>query len=119
MTYAPANGGCTCVNEIFALAADYPAADGESAKFFQIMQNKLHFAVTGQTAPQLISGRADHTKLNMRLTTWKGARVQKSDVTIAKNYPMRRFNRPSRLDGEDRSAMTKPDSMWVCDLPMW
>jgi hypothetical protein len=74
------------VKEIFALAADYRASDAESVKFFQIMQNKLHFASTGKTAPELISGRADHTKPNMGLTTWKGAQVQKSDVTIAKNY---------------------------------
>lgn len=74
------------VKEIFALAADYRASDAESIKFFQIMQNKLHFAATGKTAPELISGRADHTKPNMGLTNWKGAHVQKSDVTIAKNY---------------------------------
>lgn len=74
------------VKEIFALAADYRASDADSVKFFQIMQNKLHFAASGKTAPELISGRADHTKPNMGLTTWKGAHVQKSDVTIAKNY---------------------------------
>ena len=74
------------VKEIFALAADYRASDSESVKFFQIMQNKLHFAVTGKTAPELISGRADHTKPNMGLTTWKGTQVQKIDVSIAKNY---------------------------------
>jgi hypothetical protein len=74
------------VKEIFALAADYRATDAESVKFFQIMQNKLHFAASGKTAPELISGRADHTKPNMGLTTWRGAQVQKSDVTIAKNY---------------------------------
>ena len=53
------------VKEIFSLAADYRASDIESVKFFQIMQNKLHFAATGKTAPELISGRADHSKPNM------------------------------------------------------
>lgn len=74
------------VKEIFALAADYSASERQSVKFFQIMQNKLHFAVTGATAPELIARRADHSKPNMGLTTWKGSQVQKTDVTIAKNY---------------------------------
>ncbi len=50
------------------------------------MQNKLHFAVTGKTAAELIDERADHTKPNMGLATWKGSAVRKTDVTVAKNY---------------------------------
>ena len=61
------------VKEIFALAADYQPKALECTRFFQTMQNKLHFAVTGKTAAELIEGRADHTKPNMGLTTWKGA----------------------------------------------
>jgi hypothetical protein len=74
------------VKEIFALAADYQPKAPECARFFQTTQNKLHFAVTGKTAAELIEGRADHTKPNMGLTTWKGDAVRKADVTVAKNY---------------------------------
>jgi hypothetical protein len=74
------------VREIFALAADYEANDKDTAKFFQIIQNKLHFAATGKTAAELIAARADHTRPNMGLTTWTGGSVRKADVTVAKNY---------------------------------
>jgi hypothetical protein len=74
------------VREIFALAADYRASDRETDAFCKVIQNKLHFAATGQTAAALIAGRADHTKPNMGLTTWKGGAVRKADVTVAKNY---------------------------------
>jgi hypothetical protein len=75
------------VREILALAADYAAAPPEEAqKFSQTIQNKLHFAATGKTAPELIAERADAAKPNMGLTSWKGAVVRKGDVTVAKNY---------------------------------
>jgi hypothetical protein len=74
------------VRNILALAADYDPSDEETQHFFQIVQNKLHFAATGLTAPELIARRADHTKPNMGLTAWKGSVVRKGDVTIAKNY---------------------------------
>lgn len=74
------------VKEIFALAADYQPSESDTGKFFQIIQNKLHFAATGKTAPELITARADHTQPNMGLTTWKGDVVRKADVTVAKNY---------------------------------
>lgn len=74
------------VREILALAADYDPKDAETLLFFQTVQNKLHFAVTGKTAPELIAERADHERPNMGLTTWKGAVVRKADVTVAKNY---------------------------------
>ena len=74
------------VREIFALAADYDSKDGEAQAFFQTAQNKLHFAVTGKTAPELIAERADAGKANMGLTTWKGSMVGRGDVTVAKNY---------------------------------
>lgn len=74
------------VKEILALAADYQTADSETQRFFQIIQNKLHFAATGKTAPELIAERADAGQSNMGLTTWKGAVVRKGDVTVAKNY---------------------------------
>lgn len=74
------------VRDIFALAADYRPDDAETLKFFQIIQNKLHWAATGKTAAELIAERADHTQPNMGLTSWKGAKVRKTDVTVAKNY---------------------------------
>jgi hypothetical protein len=74
------------VREIFALAADYTPNAPETAVFFQTMQNKLHFAATGKTAPEIIHERADHTRPNMGLRSWKGKVVRKGEVTIAKNY---------------------------------
>jgi hypothetical protein len=74
------------VKEIFALAGDYRSSDPETTRFFQIIQNKLHYAATGMTAPELKKQRADHTLPNMGLTAWKGERVLKADVTVAKNY---------------------------------
>ena len=74
------------VREILALAADYSPADADTQIFFQTVQNKLHFAVTGKTAPQLIVERANAAEPNMGLMTWKGTVVRKGDVTIAKNY---------------------------------
>lgn len=74
------------VKEIFGLAADYRPAEGETQLFFKVVQNKLHFAVTGMTAAELIVERADASKPNMGLTTWKGEVVRKGDVAIAKNY---------------------------------
>jgi hypothetical protein len=74
------------VRDILALAADYQPDEAETQVFFQTIQNKLHFAATGQTAPELVAARADHSKPNMGLTAWKGAVVRNGDVTIAKNY---------------------------------
>ncbi len=74
------------VKEVFALAADYDSKERDVQVFFQTAQNKLHFAVTGKTAPELIAERAAAGKPNMGLTTWKGGVVRKTDVTVAKNY---------------------------------
>ena len=74
------------VREIFAMAADYAPALPETTRFFRFIQNKLHFAVTGKTAAELIAERADSRSPNMGLTTWKSGSVQKADVTVAKNY---------------------------------
>ena len=76
------------VKELLALAADYSATETQTQLFFKTVQNKLHFAATGKTAPELIADRADATKSNMGLTTWKGGVVRKGDVTVAKNYLM-------------------------------
>ncbi|MEI6847133.1 MAG: virulence RhuM family protein [Chlorobiaceae bacterium] len=74
------------IRDIYKLAIDYDPKAEETLEFFQIVQNKLHFAVSGKTAPELIAERADSSKDNMGLTSWKGEKVRKTDVTIAKNY---------------------------------
>jgi len=74
------------VREILALAADYSPSEPETQVFFQTVQNKLHFAATGKTAPELIAERADSAQPNMGLTAWKSGVVRKGDVTVAKNY---------------------------------
>jgi hypothetical protein len=74
------------VKEILALAADYSPTEPQTQEFFKAIQNKLHFAATGKTAPELIAERADAAQPNMGLTSWKGGVVRKGDVTIAKNY---------------------------------
>ncbi len=91
------------VREIFALAADYEPARAQTTTFFQTIQNKLHFAATGMTAPELIAGRADHHKPNMGLTVWKGEVVRKGDVTVAKNY----------LNQEEISELNRIVTMWL------
>lgn len=74
------------IRDIYKLAVDYDPAAEETREFFKVVQNKLHFAISGKTAAELISERADANKPNMGLTSWKGTKVRKSDVTIAKNY---------------------------------
>jgi len=74
------------IRDIYKLAVDYDSNAEETLEFFSIVQNKLHFAVSGKTTAEIISERADASKPNMGLTSWKGAKVRKGDVTIAKNY---------------------------------
>jgi len=74
------------IRDLFTLSVDYSPHTAQTEEFFQTVQNKLHWAVTGKTAAELIAERADASKLNMGLTTWKGERARKGDVTIAKNY---------------------------------
>lgn len=74
------------IRDIYKLAVDYDPKAEETLEFFSIVQNKLHFAVSGKTAAELIHERADAQKPNMGLTSWKGPKVRTGDVTIAKNY---------------------------------
>jgi hypothetical protein len=75
------------VRDLFAAtSADYDPKANDAKSFFATIQNKLVFAVTGSTAAELVVARADPSKPNMALTSWKGRRVRKSDVTISKNY---------------------------------
>ena len=74
------------VREIFALAADYQPGFKDTTRFFQIIQNKLHFACTGQTAAELVYRRADASQPLMGLTHTATDNVRKSDIKTAKNY---------------------------------
>ncbi|MGN1106428.1 MAG: RhuM family protein, partial [Huintestinicola sp.] len=78
------------ITDIFAeCSIDYDNNSEVTKRFYATVQNKFHYAITGQTAAEIIYKSADHTKENMGLTTWKNApdgRILKSDVGIAKNY---------------------------------
>jgi hypothetical protein len=74
------------ITDIYATSIDYDPASEISIKFFQTVQNKVHWAVTGHTAAEIVHGRVDATKPNLGLTTWRGATIRKQDVGIAKNY---------------------------------
>jgi hypothetical protein len=74
------------IRDIYKLAVDYDSTADAAKEFFQVVQNKLHWAIVGKTAAEIIAERADARKPNMGLTTWKGARVRRTDVVIARNY---------------------------------
>ena len=74
------------ITDIYATSIDYDPTQPDSIEFFQTVQNKMHWAITGQTAAEIIRSRADADQPNMGLTSWRGAKVRKQDVTIAKNY---------------------------------
>lgn len=74
------------ITDIYATSVDYDSQAQLSKEFFATVQNKLHFAIHGHTAAELIAKRADAEKDKMGLTSWKGEKIRKSDVTIAKNY---------------------------------
>lgn len=77
------------ITDIYATSVDYDRNDATTKKFFAKVQNKLHFAIHGHTAAELIYGRADAQKETMGLTSWDNApdgKILKTDVTIAKNY---------------------------------
>ncbi|MCB1158529.1 MAG: virulence RhuM family protein [Leptospiraceae bacterium] len=77
------------ITDIYATSIDYDVTAKATKRFFATVQNKLHWAIHGQTAAEMIVDRADHKKENMGLTTWKDApkgKIQKFDVIIAKNY---------------------------------
>ena len=88
------------ITDLYATAIDYDKNSVATKRFYATVQNKMHFAVHGHTASELIVERADHTKEHMGLTTWADApdgKIKKSDVTIAKNYlsqdEMKQLNR--------------------------
>ena len=113
------------ITDIYATSIDYDPTHPVSQTFFATVQNKLHFAIHGRTAAEIIKGRADATQVNMGLTTWKNAPhgpIRKADVTVAKNYlsqeEITELNRivTMYLDfAEDQARRKKPMHMaeWV------
>jgi hypothetical protein len=77
------------ITDIYSTAIDYDVTAQATKRFFAAVQNKLHWAIHGQTAAEVVVNRADHQKENMGLTTWQDApngKIQKFDVNVAKNY---------------------------------
>jgi len=74
------------ITDIYATSMDYDKDAPLTQSFYASVQNKVHFAIHGQTAAEVILSRADRTLPNMGLTNWEGARIRKSDVTTTKNY---------------------------------
>ncbi|MCI5121844.1 MAG: cell filamentation protein Fic, partial [Candidatus Electrothrix sp. AUS4] len=77
------------ITDIYATALDYDASATATKRFFAAVQNKMHYAIHGNTAAEVIVDRADHKKENMGLTSWEGApkgKIHKYDVSVAKNY---------------------------------
>lgn len=74
------------ITDIYATSVDYNPQAAITQEFFATVQNKVHYAIHGHTAAELIKQRADSSQPNMGLTNWNGARIRKSDVSVAKNY---------------------------------
>jgi hypothetical protein len=91
------------ITDIYATSIDYDKNAQITKDFFATVQNKLHWAIHGHTAAEIIAKRADATKSNMGLTTWKGSKVRKTDVTVAKNY----------LSEEEMSALNRIVTMYL------
>jgi hypothetical protein len=106
------------ITDIYSLSVDYDPNAEITQAFFATVQNKLHWAIHGHTGAELISERADAEKPNMGLTSWKGGKVRKGDVVVAKNYlnedEMRGLNRivTMYLDyAEDQAEQHHPMTM--------
>ncbi len=74
------------ITDIYATSIDYDPTQEISLGFFKTVQNKVHWAITGQTAAEIVHDRVNATKLNLGLTNWRGAAIRKQDVSVAKNY---------------------------------
>lgn len=74
------------ITDIYATSIDYDPTQEVSILFFRTVQNKVHWAITGQTAAEIVHTRVDAAKPHMGLTSWRGAQVRKADVSVAKNY---------------------------------
>ena len=74
------------ITDVYATSIDYDPTDEASLVFFKTVQNKMHWAIAGKTAAEIVHARADSAKPNMGLTSWRGPKVRKQDVAVAKNY---------------------------------
>jgi len=74
------------ITDIYATSVDYDPTLEMSIDFFKTVQNKMHWAISGKTSAEIVYERADSSKPNMGLTSWRGAKVRKHDVVVAKNY---------------------------------
>lgn len=74
------------ITDIYATSIDYDPTLDLSIEFFKTVQNKMHWAITGQTAAEIVHSRVDADKPNMGLTSYRGAKVRKQDIATAKNY---------------------------------
>ncbi len=74
------------VREIYKMSADYESSTQVTQEFYATIQNKFHWAIHHHTAAELIAERANATKPSMGLTNWKGSKIRKTDITVAKNY---------------------------------
>ena len=113
------------ITDIYATSVDYDKNNPLAQQFFATVQNKVHDAIHGQTAAEVIVSRADSALPNMGLTSWEGARIRKSDAAIAKNYlnadELRALNNLveqylifAESQAERRVAMTMSD--WITKL---
>jgi hypothetical protein len=113
------------ITDIYATSIDYDKDATLTQTFYATVQNKVHYAIHGQTAAEVIKSRADRSLPNMGLTNWEGARIRKSDVSIAKNYlneeELRALNNLveqylifAQSQAERRIAMTMQD--WITKL---
>jgi hypothetical protein len=113
------------ITDIYATSVDYDSSHALTQAFFATVQNKVHHAVHGQTAAELVAARADSNQPNMGLTNWQGARIRKPDVSVAKNYlsedELRALNNLAEQylifaegQAQRRAAMTMQD--WVTKL---
>ncbi len=94
------------ITDIYATSIDYAKDDSLTKAFYATVQNKLHWAITGHTAAEIIKGRASAAKPNMGLTTWKNAPagpIRKGDITVAKNY----------LSAEEIDALNRIVTMYL------
>jgi hypothetical protein len=74
------------ITDIYATSVDYDPTNNQSIVFFKTVQNKVHYAVTGNTAAEIVASRMDVSKKNLGLTTFRGAKPRREEVVIAKNY---------------------------------
>ena len=107
------------ITDLYATAIDYDKNSATTRRFYATVQNKMHYAVHGHTAAELIVERADHTKEHMGLTTWADApdgKIKKSDVTVAKNYLSQ--DEMKQLNRMVTAYLDFAENMTLCHIPL-